>query len=235
MKRLLLCLLILPLWGNAQLSFQDINGKWQETKRYKNKKKEKGFTDTMRVEIKEGFVLIRYDRGATLIHHEVIIEGNKLKFEKGSVEVVDHSRNKLVLHDKAGTHHFEKTKEFDNAPVPRIIPGREEGEKNVKLQTLQGKWTAYKKTDPEFTTAKFYLKSIQFTEDKGNGTYAAQVTFNNTDSVYTTDAFVYVKGTDFIISSDAETFKAKVLKSDGEELILEHGSITYFMKQFGKK
>ena len=111
----------------------------------------------------------------------------------------------------------------------------EEGKKDISLSTLKGKWTIYKKTDPQFNHTKFYLKSIDFKEDKGNGTYLAGVTFNNSDSVYVTDAFVYIKGTDFIISSDDETFKAKVLKSDGNELLLENGSIHYFLKQFGKK
>lgn len=226
--------MLLPFSLFSQISFSDIDGKWQEEKRLK-KKKEIPFTDTLRLEIrKDGFMLIRHTIGPTYTG-EAELAGKKLKLEKEKFEVVDYSRKSLSLKDDDGTHVFRKADEFSASPIQKVIPGREEGEKDIAIATLKGKWTAYKKTDPKFDKNKFYLKAIQFNEDKGGGTYKGIVTFNTMDSVYNTDAFIYVKGTDFIISSDNETFKAKVLKSDGEELLLEEGSVTYFLKQFGKK
>ncbi|HPI53578.1 MAG TPA: hypothetical protein PLU10_02735 [Chitinophagaceae bacterium] len=229
----ILCLFSSSLF--AQIDFKDIDGKWQEEYREEKKGKEIDFKDTLRIEIRtDGFMMIRHTIGATLTG-EATIEGKEIRLQGTDYTIADYSRKKLVLKGDAWIHHFRKADEFSSSPVKKLIPDVEEGKKDISLSTLKGKWTIYKKTDPQFTHDKFYLKSIDFKEDKGNGTYLAAVAFNNSDSVYVTDAFVYIKGTDFIISSDDETFKAKVLKSDGNELLLENGSIHYFLKQFGKK
>lgn len=235
MKKLILLFSLLPTFSMAQITFKDIDGKWQEEYRTEKKGKQIDFKDTLRMEIRtDGFMMVRHSIGATIIGEAEITE-NKITLQNEQFKIIDHSRKKLVFENSDGQHHFRKADEFDASPVKKVIPGLEEGEKDIRLQTLKGKWTIYKKTDPNFTSSTFYLKSIDFKEDKGNGTYSGLVTFNNSDSVYNTEAFIYIKGNDFIISSDDETFKAKVMKSDGSELILQNGSINYFLKQFGKK
>ena len=235
MKKLIIFFSLLPTFSLAQITFKDVDGKWQEEYRTEKKGKEIDFKDTLRMEIRtDGFMMVRHSIGATIIGEAEITE-NKITLQNEQFKIIDHSRKKLVFENAEGQHHFRKADEFDASPVKKVIPGLEEGEKDIRIQTLKGKWTIYKKTDPNFTSSTFYLKSIDFREDKGNGTYTGLVTFNNSDSVYNTEAFIYIKGNDFIISSDDETFKAKVMKSDGSELILQNGSINYFLKQFGKK
>jgi hypothetical protein len=234
MKYFFLLLLAMPFLSYAQTDFKDIDGKWQEEKRTKKKNKEIDFTDTLRMEIRpDGFMMIRHTQGPTLTG-EAEMKGKKIILQDTKFIIVESSKNTLVLNDDEGNHHFKKMIEFTSAPVTKLIPGVEEGKKDISIGTLKGRWTIYKKTDPDFSRAKFYLKSIDFKEDKGNGTYEGIASFNNNDSVYSTQAFIYIKGTDLVISSDEETFKAKVMKSDGEEMILKSGTIHYFMKQFGK-
>lgn len=235
MKKFILALLWLPVSTFAQTTFKDINGKWQEESRTKKKGKEINFKDTLRIEIrKDGFMMIRHSEGAT-ITGQAEIKGTTLLLDDVNFSIVESDNARLTLNDDDGDHHFKKIEEFSNSPVIKKMPGVEEGKKDITISTVKGKWTCYKKTDPEFNRTKFYLKVIDFREDKGNGTYAGTATFNNNDSVYTTDAFIYVKENDFVISSDHETFKATVIKSDGEEMILQSGTIHYFLKQFGKK
>ena len=235
MKKICIVLFMIPVFANAQINFTDIDGKWQEEKRTLKKNKEIDFTDTLRMEIrKDGFVMIRHDKGPT-ITGEAEIRGKKLVLNDNKYGLVETGKNKLILNDDDGNHHFNKVEEFNSSPVQRKIPGVEEGKKDIALGTIKGKWTCYKKTDPAFNQGKFYLKAIDFKEDKGNGTYAGVASFSSSDSVYSTEAFIYIKGTDLVISTDEETFKAKVMKSDGQEMILQNGVINYFMKQFGKK
>ena len=220
---------------NAQIGFKDIAGKWQEQSREIKKNKPIEFKDSMRLEIRpEGFMMVRYDVGSTFFG-EAEIKGKYISIKNHDFEIQENDENNLTLIDNSGLHYFKRVVEFGNSPVTKIIPGKEEGIKNIAIETLKGKWSCYKKTDSKFEKNKFYLKSITFKEDKGNGTYLGATAFSSMDSVFVVDAFIYVKDDNLIISTDEENFKAKVIKSNGEELILESGSITYFMKQFGKK
>lgn len=235
MKSILIVFLLVPLSIFSQTSFKDINGKWQEESRTKKKGKEIKFSDTLRIEIRQdGFMMIRHTEGAT-ITGQAELKGTKIVLDDIRFNLVESDKTTLVLNDEDGDHHFKKIDEFSNSPVIKKIPGVEEGKKDIAISTIKGKWTCYKKTDPEFSQSKFYLKNIDFREDKGNGIYVGSVTFNNSDSVYSTEANIIVKDHDFEISSEHESVKATVLKSDGVEMILQNGSIHYFLKQFGKK
>jgi hypothetical protein len=238
MKNILFFLLFIPILSYAQPvagTLSEIAGKWQEVSRSGKKNKQLSFEDTLKLEIRgDGFMLARYHKGATIIG-EAELNGNRLKFEKSDFEVVEAGPEHLVLNDKQGNHHFVKIPEFTSSPVARILPGVEQGKINLSSETLKGKWTIYKKTDPDFTSATFYLKSLDVKEDKGNQTYQCTATFNNNDSVYATEATLQVIASEMLLSGKSEKIKLNVLKSDGNELILQHGAIHYFLKQFGSK
>ncbi len=235
MRILLIMLLILPACCGAQTTFKDIAGKWQEEGRFNKRDKPQHFTDTIRMEIRaDGFMMIRHTVGATLTG-EAEMNGKKLKLQDEKFTILEITQDKLVLNDHEGDHIFRKLPEFTNSPVAKKMPGVEEGTKDISLSAIKGKWSCYKKTDPEFSRGKFYLRSIDFVEEKGQGAYAGTVSFNNNDSVYSADALMLIKGAGLHINTDRENFKADVVKSDGEELILRSGQVHYFMKQFGKK
>lgn len=235
MKHLFILLFFIPNFSNAQVGFKDITGKWQEELREVKKNEHTPFVDTLRLEIRpEGFMMVRYDVGPTFFG-EAEIKGKYLTIKEHDFEIQESAENNLTLIDDKGYHYFKRVIEFGSSPVTKIIPGKEEGIKNITIETLKGKWTCYKKTDTKYDKSKFYLKSINFLEDKGNGTYVGSTAFSSMDSIFVIDAFIYVKENNLLVSTDEENFKAKVIKSNGEELILESGTIIYFMKQFGKK
>jgi len=219
----------------AQIGFTNLAGKWQEDMREQKKNTPTSFKDTIKMEIRpEGFMMVRYDIGPTFFG-EAELKGKYLSIKEHDFEIQEVAENNLTLIDDKGIHYFKRVIEFGSSPVAKIIPGKEEGVKNISIETLKGKWKCYKKTDAKFDGHKFYLKSLNFIDDKGKGTYTGSAAFSNMDSVFVTDAFIYAKDNNLLISTDDETFKANVVKSNGEELILESGSILYFMKQFGKK
>jgi len=233
--KILIILFLLPFFCEAQTDIKQLSGKWQESFRTNKKEKKVEFADTLRMEIRpDGFMMIRHNKGATITGQGEISKGS-LQLENTALEIVEFAADRLVLHDENGNHHFNRMNEFTNSPVTKLIPGVETGRKDVTLKTIKGKWTCYKKTDPDFSKGKFYIKSIEFKEDKGNGTFTGIAAFNNSDSIYSKDVSILFVGNEMIINSGQETVKAEVLKSDGEELILQSGSINYFLKQFGKK
>jgi len=233
--KILITLFLLPFFCEAQTDIKQLQGKWQESFRTAKKNKKIDFTDTLRMEIRpDGFMMLRHTKGATITGQGEIRNGS-LYLENTEYEIVEFANDKLVLHDNSGNHHFNRMAEFTNSPVTKVIPGVERGRKDISLKTIKGKWSCYKKTDPDFSTGKFYIKSLEFKEDKGDGLYTGTAAFNNSDSVYSNDVLITVAGKEMIISSGKETIKAEVLKSDGEEMILQSGTINYFLKQFGKK
>ena len=236
MKKLTLLLLFtIPLFCEAQTDIKQLTGKWEESFRTTKKNKKIDFTDTLRMEIRpDGFMMLRHTKGATITGQGEIRNGS-LYLENTESEIVEFTNNRLVLHDNSGNHHFDRMNEFTNSPVTKVIPGVETGRKDISMSTIKGKWSCYKKTDPDFSTGKFYIKSIEFKEDKGNGLYTGTAAFNNSDSVYTRDVSIIITGKEIMINAGQETLKAEVLKSDGDEMILQSGSIHYFLKQFGKK
>jgi hemin uptake protein HemP len=54
------------------------------------------------------------------------------------------------------------------------------------------------------------------------------------DSIYSSDAIITMQDTEITILSNDKIIKAQMLKNDGEEFIIEHNSVQYFMKRFGK-
>lgn len=233
-KRFLLLCLLAPLMSLAQIQFNQISGKWQEFKRAKEDKQATNFSDTMRVEIKDEFVLVRYNLGPTLIQHATL-DGKTLQLEKETWQVIDFSPHTLVIQDKNWIHYFSKAIEFAPSPVTKKIPGREEGVVQLQSNMLLGKWTCYKKTDPAFEKEKFYIKFLHLKEDKGQGLFNGTLTSQSMDSVILQPMIMQVEDNELVLKVNKEEHRYHVIKSDGEELILEQDQVTYFLKQFGKK
>lgn len=235
--RNLFCLFFcfLSFQGQAQIEFSSIQGKWQEESRSNKKEKNIEFTDTLRLEIRAtGFMMIRHAKGSTNTGMAEL-KGSKLKLQDEKFELESASETKLVLSDGNAVHHFKKNIEFTSSPVAKLVPGVETGKKDLSFLNLKGKWTVYKKTDPAFKPSKFYIKTIEFLEDKGKGTYSAASSFNSNDSVYFAEAVISIQAEGFVIQTKQETIKTIVLKSDENEMILQCGDIHYFLKQFGRK
>ncbi|MBK7764272.1 MAG: hypothetical protein IPI46_13160 [Bacteroidetes bacterium] len=235
MKTFLILLILFPTILQAQSKLSDLQGKWQEEKRLNKREKEIEFTDTIRIEFQtSGFAMIRRSGGGTFTG-EAELKQENLSIDHQKFEIEELTKNALVLSDKQGLHHLKRMDEFTMSPVKRVLPGVEEGKRDFSFKSVQGKWTCYKKTDPDFKGTTFYIKSIDIKEEKPRGTFLGTASFNNSDSVYTTDAKIIFDGNVCSITSAEQVVKAKVLKSDGEEMILESGTVNYFLKRLGAK
>ena len=231
-----LLLLLFPSFVYAQYpyTFKDISGKWIERTRTDKNSDVAPFKDTLYLEIREnGFMLVRHTIGATFYGDAELVD-NTLSIQKEQFKIESAENGILKLKQGKVTHRFVKFEEFTDAPVVKMIPGAEKGNKPNKEDNLQGKWTVYKKTDPSFSSRTFYIKILDIKEKLKPHTYAGSVTFHNMDSIYNSDAIITIQDTEITILSNDKIIKAHMLKNDGEEFIIEHNSVQYFMKRFGK-
>lgn len=234
MKKIILLLLILPCYAHAQIEFRDIAGKWQEQSRSTKKGAGKEFTDTLRLEIRaDGFMMIRHTDGPTLTG-QAELNGKKITLQDQTITILDTTGGHLVLGDKDGNHVYRKLPEFTSAPVKKQVPGLEEGVKDLSPAKLIGNWSVYKKTDPGYKGSTFYLKRLIIAAATSKDTYSGEATYNNNDSVYNKTVIIRISGEDALEISGEEGIRARVMKSDGDELILQFGTIHYFLKQLGK-
>ncbi|MBK8143592.1 MAG: hypothetical protein IPK62_00680 [Bacteroidetes bacterium] len=236
MKKLLLCLLLFPTITYAQYyySFKDISGKWVELTRTDKNSDVTPFKDTLYIEIREdGFMMVRHTIGATY-YGDAELHENKLSIQKDVYSVEGNEDGVLKLKKGKFTHRFIKQEAFNPSPVPKTIPGAESGVILTDYENLSGKWTVYKKTDPKFTHGTFYIKNMEIIEMNMNNVFSAEINFHNMDSVYSAYATIKIQDKELQIVSTDKVLKTRMVKNDGEEMILEHGSTTYFLKRFKK-
>ncbi|HNF72483.1 MAG TPA: hypothetical protein PLP34_08715 [Chitinophagaceae bacterium] len=234
MKILLPMLLLFSTTSFSQTSLVSLSGKWKEDQRTTRKGMQLEFDDTLHLEIQtSGFLMLRYPGSETFTSactlKEDYIQAGKLKFTfdetNGSV---------LWFQDKDGRHRFQKITESSFTTAPRILPGVEKGNTLFDYASVHGRWSCYKKTDPAYRSSTFYIRSLDFKTRVESGSYQGEATFNNADSVFTVPAILQFNQGELQVESAGGLVKARVLKSDGEEMILEQGSVHYFLKRFGK-
>ncbi len=237
MNKIFFLLLLLPAFAVAQpytYTFSDISGKWVEQTRTDKNSDVTPFKDTLYIEIREdGFMMVRHAIGATYYGDAELVE-NKLSIQNDHFTIESNENNILKLKKGKYTHRFVKQAEFNDSPVAKVIPGVEKGQVLDNFEDLNGKWSVYKKTDPNFDRKKFYIKTLDIKEKNMKGLFSGLVTFHNMDSVYSDNATVKIQDKEISILSSDKVLKMTILKNDGEELILEHGSISYFLKRFGR-
>ncbi len=162
MKKLLFCFFLFPVSSFAQYyyTFKDISGKWVEQTRTDKNSDVVPFKDTLYIEIREdGFMMVRHTIGATFYGDATLAE-NMLIIQKEKFSVEGHEDDLLKLKQGKVTHRFVKQIEFADAPVVKVIPGVERGDVLIDFENLAGKWTVYKKTDPNFKAGNFYIKTL---------------------------------------------------------------------------
>ncbi len=236
MQKFLFILLCLPFAVQAQeeYTFNDLSGKWTEGTRTDKNNDVIPFKDTLFIEIRsDGFMLIRHTIGSTFYGTAELAE-NKLTLENETFTVEAVDRQILKLKQKKLSHRFVKVNEFNPSPVEKMSPGPESNDGDVSISALKGKWSVYKKTDPSFSSRTFYLKNFEVKEMIREKQYGGQASFHNMDSLYTHDAVIKLQDRELSIITDSRVMKAKIIKYDGEELLLEHGTATYYLKRFNR-
>ncbi len=230
-------MLLFPSITYAQYyySFKDISGKWVELTRTDKNSDVTPFKDTLYIEIREdGFMMVRHTIGATY-YGDAELHENKLTIQKDVFSVEGVENEMLKLKKGKLTHRFVRQEKFTDAPVEKVIPGVEEGTVLSDFENLKGKWTVYKKTDPKFSSGTFYIKNFDINEMNMINVFSAEISFHNMDSLYSSDATIKILDKELQIMSTDRVLKTRIVKNDGEEMILEHASVTYFLKRFNKK
>lgn len=236
MKKLMYAALLLLCSPEAmaQLSFTELKGKWQEKSRQNNRSQDLEFTDTLRIEFTEsGFTQIRYQEGPTYLG-EAELNGKRLKLKGLSFELDKNNEQEMVLRMDGQKHIMLRTAQFMAAPIAKVIPaatpGQTEGVIRTDLPALAGKWTCYRKTDPAFSKLTFYIKHLEIFSLQ-----SAELTLHNMDSVYVELDGLKVLERSLELNGPQGVQTLSILKSDGEELILQKGGLVYYFKRFGKK
>ncbi|MBP9932171.1 MAG: hypothetical protein KBF25_00660 [Chitinophagaceae bacterium] len=241
MKKVLLFMMFIPvsLWGQVETDSEniltDVAGKWEETARFK-KKKSIEFSDTLRMEIREdSYMMMRFHLGPTLLGN-ALRKKDEIVFKNRTLEIESVSNNEFRFSDDAGIHVMKKVTEFSEAPIHKKIPGLEEEKKaGIYQQEMLGKWTCYKKTDPEYTPAKFYLKQLQVKQKTSSDLYNGTITMHNADSVYTNDCLIEIekKQVKIRMTGGAMMMLETEMLMDNEWVLLENKT-RYYLKMLTK-
>ncbi len=233
-KIFLFSILFVPFLGWAQYSFRDLSGKWVEQTRTDKHQEVIPFKDTLYIEIREdGFMMVRHTIGATTLGDATLID-NEISVEKEKFMIETVGKDILKLKQDKRTHRFIKQQEFQDAPVTKVIPGIETGNGSIELNQLNGKWNCYKKTDPSFNNTKFYIKQLEI-YDQLLHSMNVDVTFQNMDTAYKAEMKIQLNQRKMILQGEGIYKALTIVKADNEEMILQDGSVHYFLKRVVKK
>jgi len=227
--------ILLPQAVWSQITLSSIQGKWQEYQRLSKQQKPIEFTDTLRFEcLTSGQTMIRFQEGVTIIS-EAEINQDQFKVKDITFTQVYLKQGDLYAKRNGVMHVFKPQQQFTNAPIVKKIPGANEGEIKTDQLSVVGKWSCYRKTDPSFSKTTFYIKQLDIKSIQGSDNDAI-VSLHSMDSLYYVPMSVKINSKSIQLKSkDLKTMSLEIIKSDGEEMVLQDGSVVYYFKQFGLK
>lgn len=235
MKNLLILFLItISFCCQAQTTLNELKAKWKETSRVNSNGKLVDFRDTIRLEImNSGYAMLRYDEGPTWVG-DATLQKNFLEIKDQKFEVEKQTNNALHLNKNGMVHRLENVNQFGDNPIAKVIPQAASGDVKLDFETLRGKWTCYRKTDPAFDKGKMYIKQLEINSQIINQ-FAGSLTLHNMDTIVYENVMIELGTATLLVKGEKEIRNLRIIKSDGEELIAEDSKITYFLKRFGKK
>ena len=231
---LLLCCSLYALQAQTNSPFNDLKGSWQERARLDKSGDFSEFTDTLRMDFAgEGLCVMRYGKEESVVGAGEL-NGDKFRFKGKTYTLKIQNLSEFELGEGNVRHTLKRVGQYggEKAVLYRGSMSGDEGEVKTDEASWMGKWTCYRKTDPGFSSTKFYLKILDINASNGWG---GKVTWQNMDSVFTADMMVRVEGQSMELKGQDATEKFAVLKADGEEMILKRGDEVYYLKRFGKK
>lgn len=181
----------------------------------------------------EGLCVMRYGKEESVVGAGEL-EGEKFRFKGKTYTLKVQNLSEFELGDGVVRHTMKRVGQYGGG-IPKLARGTglEEGEVKTDLASWQGKWTCYRKTDPAFTSTKFYIKHLEVSDAMPS--QSAQVTWQNMDSIYTAEMAFLLKGKSLELKSNTESQLFEVLKADGEEMILKREETVYYLKRFTKR
>ncbi len=234
MKKLLCLLILIPLFTLAQdeYTFKDISGKWIEASRTDKNNIVNNFKDTIYLEIRDdGFMLVRPVIGKTYFDDAEIKE-NKI-YIKGETFLIDKAETKMLkLKHGKYSHRFVPYVESSEPIIPMNNYQNEPKQILTSTKSLLGNWIVYKKTDEQFDTKKYYIKSIELNEINLDNLLSGTLIVYSMNKQSSSPVTIFIEGVSMNIATETNKYKAQMLRNDGNEMILKIGTTIYYLKKY---
>lgn len=211
-------------------------GKWQEYKRTEGKKRK-----AREIEL-ENIIMIEFmaDSTGRLWYEDgkfcmgpIEIDEKGFHIDRELFDFYEINENEVNLGRNNIVHHFHRVDQFTAmGPIRKVIPDVEEGPISASKRT--GKWSAYKKTDPQFKRTNFYLRDLEILEPAVDGKYPVKLSYASQSDVEKTEAIMHVEKDKMYFLIENRPIELRILKWENNELILQDGDIHYYLKDFSQ-
>lgn len=221
-------MILLPLAGYCGKS--DLKGSWREVKRWSPDNKTVGFADTMLIDFLVGNEFTFQKQGGFIHRGSYKREGDGLDIGLRYFTVMEQKGNKMVLRDELGTYEFAPYKKQERS----LEVVQQENFAPVRnISQMTGHWSTYKGTSSKTVKAIDYSQSIKvvdiFSEAKdGKWGYV----FSRKDADNAPSWYVENYANQTLYLNGRDTRQIKVIKCEDNDLIIEDGENTFFMRQF---
>jgi hypothetical protein len=227
MKQTLLFVMLLPVIASAQNNI--VSGNWREVKRTDIKGSPISFHDTIKLSFLANDQYSYVRDGGFLYKGGYKVTDNKLDMGARNYDIVSTGERRLVIKDDGNIYEFAPY----TPPVPKLLRREENSTELTSADKVHGKWKVYKRKSSE------QLKEVDYTS-----LVKSIMILNHPDSVGNIGYLFASKdaegqpswkitrienGTIYVDGKSKRVFSAK---QAGKDLVIEEGSIAYFLKQF---
>lgn len=213
----------------------DLTGDWREMTRSYPNRPNIAFDDTTFFHFLIGNEYTTQRKNHFMYRGTYKIYDGQLDIGMRLYQIFTVSKDEIVLKDELGTYQFHRYQIPKQAERTSNVAGESSGSVgagNIVLEQLSGRWEVYKRTSSETLPDIDYstiIRVIEMKQEQGglSGGVESAKDMNGTPSwkvVGYQDGIIECKG-----KSDR---KLKVLQCEGNELILQEGSLSYFFKKF---
>ncbi|MBS1644014.1 MAG: hypothetical protein JST36_03175 [Bacteroidetes bacterium] len=213
----------------------DLTGDWREMTRSYPNRSNVAFDDTTFFHFLIGNEYTTQRKNHFMYRGTYKVYDGQLDIGMRLYQIFTVSKDEIVLKDEMGTYQFHRYQIPKQTEGASNVAGGNRGNisaGNIVQEQLPGRWEVYKRTssetlpDIDYTTIIRVMELKQEQEGLAGGVESAK-DMNGAPS------WKVVGYQDGIIECKGKTDrKLKVLRCEGNELILQEGSLTYFFKKF---
>ena len=217
-----------------------LKGFWQEYKRtvIENRMAERAlpFTDTLKVVIREDSTTRFYDLHGRISAGRLTYKKPRYQLGNGQSFIsIKRKGDELVLGNKNSFTYLKEVRGFYTKPFgpKRTDEDKEIGELDALF--LKGKWSLYKKEDPNFDRQKNYLHGLEVLENKADGSFET-ITYYNKANIVTKEYALSVINHNILSLhiKDKKRQDYTILKAAKSEIVLKQGEVVYYLKNLSK-
>lgn len=223
----------------ALFTIRQLNGKWQEVKRFPaNSKEAVAFSDTLLLQFKDGNVEIKDATSMRMsMKGEAQIDAPNILTVAGdeySIQSLD--KSKLVIKDGEFTRELQSKESFYYETVGKLKVEKDSFTRPVviNIHDIKGRWLIYSRqaVPGTVTDQTALIKSVNILTVADDGTGTGEVVFYTKDVSQSQACTFSVKDGNFQIICEKYTWNYYSYKADGNEFVFgEIGKLIYYAKQ----